>query len=212
MTSSLLDMIDSTIDFVSKYPQTLLAEIKVSNASNTKLENEQILHLLKLAFPTEEESKLVAALMRNGTLVDSMVITHTINEQAHVIGHVATTPVHYQYENERHNGLCLAPLAIHPQYQRHGIGSKLMHALLAKYRQNAASKYCYMTVCGDPKYYNRFAFESAYRYGLKCKWEAYPIDAFQIQIFQKANFVQPVIPADGELILVHHAVEFDECT
>lgn len=174
--------------------------------------NNQIINVLKLAFPTDAEAKLVEMFMDKKLLVDLMIAMDTFKDKNDIIGFISTTKVYYQCKNEKYYGLCLAPVAIHPQYQQNGIGTKLINMLVDKYKNEDEKNddYVYMTVLGHHEYYNRFGFESAYKYGLKCKWKC-PKDAFMIQIFDKDKFVKPSAGSNDELIIVHHLPEFDQC-
>eukprot|EP00483_Globobulimina_turgida_P012774 UN12798 len=94
-----------------------------------------------------------------------------------IVGFLSTTKVFYVFNNKQCNGLCLAPLAVHPQYQMNGVGSKMINELINRYKNKSSC--VYLTVLGAHKYYNRFGFASAYKFGLKCKWD-YPKEAFMI--------------------------------
>ena len=203
--SKAVQLIDETLDYIDVYSAKLLSQIKFRNASDSIDENSQILNVLKLAFPTDAEAKLVKSFMKKKVIVDSMVAM----DGDDVIGYVSTTKVYYECKEEKYEGLCLAPVAIHPQYQQNGIGTKLINKLLYKYKIDSKSGCVYMTVLGRHQYYNRFGYESAYKYGLKCKWEC-PKDAFMVQIFDKNKFVNPS-DSNPDLCLVHHLAEFDEC-
>ena len=204
--SNLLRLIDETIDYVNDYPSKLLSQIKITNASNSVDENKQILNLLKLSFPTDHSvSKLVQTFMQKNLLIDSIVAI----DKDEVIGYISTTKVYYEYKEEKFEGLCLAPLGIHPQYQYNGIGTKLGQTLVDRYKDKDKCDYIYMTVLGHINYYPRFGFKRAYKYGLKCKWDC-PKDAFMINIFDENKFVKPTDTND-DLCLVNHISAFDEC-
>eukprot|EP01084_Bolivina_argentea_P172892 299453_1 len=208
--SSLLNIIDATIDYVNNFSSLLASQVKYTDSKNTSDENKQILYVLKMAFPTDDESKLVAAFIKNNLLIDSMVAIDTFNNQNKIVAFISTTKVYYKYNDKKYYGLCLAPVATHPQYQQTGIGSKLINTMVNKYNDNN-NNCVYMTVLGNHKFYNRFGYVSAYKYGLKCKWE-YPKEAFMIQIFNEKSFVAPKVvdyDKNENLILVVHAKEFD---
>jgi predicted N-acetyltransferase YhbS len=62
-----------------------------------------------------------------------------------------------------HEALGLAPLAVAPHRQRQGIGSALVVELL---RRAEAAAWPMVFVLGDPKFYGRFGFEPAGRWGI----------------------------------------------
>jgi len=77
----------------------------------------------------------------------------------------------------------LAPMAIAPERQRQGIGSRLIEAGLKVLRQQACP---FVIVLGHPEYYPRFGFVPASGHGLACQWEGVPDEAFMVLILDKA--------------------------
>src|SRR5688572_6898112 len=77
--------------------------------------------IVRAAFPTEAESKLVDALRANGKAVISLV---AVNDEK-VLGHILFSPVSTTPPGEA-RGLGLAPVAVHPEVQSQGIGSQLI--------------------------------------------------------------------------------------
>lgn len=59
--------------------------------------------------------------------------------------------------------IALAPLAVHPEYQRQGVGSKLINTA-----HNIAAEYGYSisVVLGSPDYYSKFGYENSNDYGV----------------------------------------------
>ena len=120
---------------------------------------EQVRAILRAAFPTEAESKLVDALRANGKAVVSMVAV----EGNEVLGHILFSPVTTTPPGET-QGIGLAPVAVHPAVQSQGIGAKLIHGGLRKCKE---LDYDYCVVLGDPGYYRRFGFEKASPFGIR---------------------------------------------
>jgi putative acetyltransferase len=67
-------------------------------------------------------------------------------------------------------------MAVAPEFQRTGIGSKLIADGTRRLRERGT---IFVVVLGHPEYYPRFGFVPASRYGLHCQWEV-PDDAFMI--------------------------------
>ncbi|WP_090051221.1 GNAT family N-acetyltransferase [Lentzea fradiae] len=93
-----------------------------------------------------------------------------------VIGHVVCTR---GYLGDM-PALGLGPISVHPDHQRNGVGSALMHAVLggAEARGEHA-----VTLLGDPRYYSRFGFRLASEFGITppvAEWEPY----FQARLFE----------------------------
>ena len=71
-----------------------------------------------------------------------------------VVGHVTFSPVAVE-NNKNFLGYILAPLAVKPDYQRRGIGSKLIESGI---QQLSGMGVDALFVYGDPKYYSKFGF------------------------------------------------------
>lgn len=76
-----------------------------------------------------------------------------------VLGHVVCTR---GYIDEL-PALGLGPLAVHPDHQRAGVGSALMHAVLGAAEAQGESA---VILLGDPRYYSRFGFRLAAEFGI----------------------------------------------
>ncbi|MCI0640707.1 MAG: N-acetyltransferase [Gemmataceae bacterium] len=82
------------------------------------------------AFPTAVEARLVDALRAAGRLTVSLVAV----DVGQVVGHVALSPVTVAGAAD---GLGLAPVAVLPAHQRHGIGGRLVTKDLGQRRASA---------------------------------------------------------------------------
>jgi putative acetyltransferase len=71
-----------------------------------------------------------------------------------IVGHVAFSVVLINGEAEGWYGL--GPIAVQPQFQKGGIGSRLINAGLSKLQEMGAQG---CVLVGSPRYYNRFGFK-----------------------------------------------------
>lgn len=124
--------------------------------SETPADAAAVREVVKAAFPTPGEADLVDALRHQGLSRISLVA----EVEGAVLGHILFSPVTIA---DAHPGLGLAPVAVHPRLQRHGIGSRLIEEGLRRARASGAS--C-CVVLGDPAYYERFGFRHARPLGL----------------------------------------------
>ena len=136
-------------------------------------DHQQIRDLVRSAFPTDAESKLVDALRENGKTIISLVAVRGDEVLGHILfSPVTTTPL----GNAR--GIGLAPVAVKPGFQSQGIGSRLIGDGL---RLCNILAYDFVVVLGSPKYYARFGFKKASDFDLQNEYGA--DDDFMIMSF-----------------------------
>lgn len=95
------------------------------------------------------EQFIVKALREAGALSVSLVA----EKEDKVVVHVAISPVSVSDGSIGWYGM--GPVSVLPEYQRGGIGSRLVEIALAEIEQGGASG---CVVLGDPEYYRRFGF------------------------------------------------------
>src|SRR6516165_10493109 len=94
-------------------------------------DEDAIRHVNRLAFGQDEEARLVDALRDGGYVRASLVA-----EQAgHVVGHILFSDLLILTEAGTVPALALAPMAVLPPFQRHGIGSALVGRGLGECRR-----------------------------------------------------------------------------
>ncbi len=100
-------------------------------------------------------------------------------EKGRVVGHLLFSPVTLSGAARTVRGMGLAPMAVRPERQRRGIGSRLVRAGLDLLRERGCP---FVIVLGHPAYYPRFGFVPASRHGIRCTWEHVPDEAFMVRI------------------------------
>lgn len=105
------------------------------------------------AFGTPFEAQLVSDLIA----ADLAAISLAAWEKGRIVGHVLLSPLIAEIDGETAFALSLAPLAVHPDHQRQGIGSALTRAGLA---QADAQAWEAVIVLGHPEFYARFGFSA----------------------------------------------------
>lgn len=117
-------------------------------------------HVVHQAFGQAAEANLVDALRRNG----KAKISQVAEDNGRVIGHILFSEVTLEDEL---TGIGLAPLAVAPERQNEGIGSRLTEEGLKRCRE---AEYPFAVVLGHPEYYPRFGFVPASRFDVKSEY------------------------------------------
>jgi putative acetyltransferase len=133
-----------------------------------------IRHVNVIAFGQPAEADLVDKLRAAGAESLSLVA-----EDETVVGHILFTPV---VVDGRVVGMGLAPMAVHPDRQRQGIGSRLVQRGLEVLRERGCPL---VVVVGHPEYYPRFGFEPASKHGLASQWDGMPDEAFMVLVLDR---------------------------
>jgi putative acetyltransferase len=131
--------------------------------------------LNKRAFGQDQEANIVDALRNNGAALLSLVAT--VDDR--VVGHIMYSPLSVGDIN----GAALGPMAVIPEHQRQGIGSKLVEAGNRKLKDAGCP---FIIVVGHADYYPRFGFTPASEHGIKCEWDV-PNDVFMLLVLEQAK-------------------------
>ena len=137
------------------------------------------------AFPDEDLLPLVRDL-----LPDTTVVTSSVAEiDSRIVGHVIFTKCGVAGSNI--NAALLAPLAVSPAWQRHGIGSAIVRAGLRRLEDADVNR---LYVLGDPAFYGRLGFlpESLVEppFPLPAEWDG---------AWQSQNLGETTTPCTGKL-------------
>lgn len=151
----------------------------------------------ELAFDQIDEADLIDTLRKQCTEFISLVAI--IDEQ--VVGHLLFTPALLECPSHTLHGMGLAPMAVLPDYQNHGIGSVLVKTGIEQLDDERCP---FIIVLGHPGYYPRFGFLPASRLGIACPWEA-PDEAFMVRF-------PGAIPPDLQGSVARYRDEFNAAT
>jgi putative acetyltransferase len=145
------------------------------------------------AFGGPVEAKLVQLISERKLALISLVAVH----DGSVVGHVLFSRVTIAKSPETFDAVGLAPVALLPEFQRKGIGSKLIREGLARCKQ---ARYDAVVLIGDPAYYSRFGFLRAADFGLQNEYGVH--DEFMLPMRDGA--------LDGVAGMVKYLPEFQE--
>lgn len=110
------------------------------------------------AFETPLEADLVDALRADSSWIDGLSIV-SVGADGRPVGHALLTRCHIADTP----ALCLAPVAVLPEYQKTGAGAAAVRAALQAAKDKGER---YVTVLGHPAYYPRFGFARASAHGI----------------------------------------------
>lgn len=133
----------------------------------------QVFRVIQMAFESDVEAKLVDALRLNKkAFIPELSIVAKSDKK--LIGYILFTKNYItNSKGTVFESLTLAPLAIHPKYQKKGVGSQLIQRGLAKAKM---AGYKSVIVLGHVEYYQKFGFTACYNWGIKAPFEV-PADA-----------------------------------
>lgn len=133
----------------------------------TKSDYDEVYDAIKAAFETAEysdgnEHDLVVALRKSNNFIPDLSLVAI--EDNKIVGYILFTKIKIgEYEE-----ITLAPLAVLPQYQRKGIGRKLIENGHKIARELG---YHYSIVLGSETYYSKSGYSPAINYGIKAPFE-----------------------------------------
>lgn len=127
------------------------------------------------AFNQPQEGTIIEKIRESGVEILSLVAI--IDNK--IVGHIFFSPVRMEEQATLKDGMGLAPMAVLPDYQQQGIGSKLIKEGIQRLKLKSVP---YIIVLGHKDYYPKFGFETASKYGLKCQWDGVPDEAFMVMI------------------------------
>lgn len=105
----------------------------------------------RAAFSGDDEVGIIERLSEAGLVTASLVAF----EGDEVVGHILFSPLDVTIDDRKPAVTALAPLAVLPEYQNRGIGSRLTEEGIAAMREAGQDA---IIVLGHPEYYRRFGF------------------------------------------------------
>ena len=124
---------------------------------------EDVYNVIKTAFKTAQHSdgnehELVKSLRTSDSFIPKLSLVAIKDNK--IVGYILFTKVTIGFNEE----IALAPLAVLPDYQKQGIGSKLIKKA---HKMAKHLGYHYSIVLGSEKYYKKFGYMPAIKYGIK---------------------------------------------
>lgn len=139
----------------------------------------------------EDEAQLVANVRASdGYIADLSMVAE---ETGQIRGHVLFSKAVIKKDGKEIDVIVLAPIGVHPDHQKTGIGGLLIEEGLYRVREKG---YGLVLLIGHPDYYPKFGFEPARPYGLELTQFNVPDEVFMVCEVQSGSLNQ----IKGELI------------
>lgn len=129
----------------------------------------------KTANGYRNEAELVSKIRLDPSYHKKLEVVADDNNQ--IVGHGLLSKISIVNSHQSFPGLCLAPLDVHPDVQKSGIGTAIINEL-----ENRAINqgYKFISVLGWPEYYPRFGYHKASNYGIKAPFPV-PDETYMIK-------------------------------
>lgn len=124
-----------------------------------------------LAFGQEGESQLIEKIRKGDTFIPELSLV--AEEKKKIIGHILFSKINI-IGAQTYPSLALAPMSVHPDFQKKGIGSQLITIGL-QIAKNL--NFEHIIVLGHKDYYPKFGFRNASNWKIRCPFEV-PDDHF----------------------------------
>jgi len=133
---------------------------------------DDIYELNKLAFGQDNEARLVGLLRSAPGYVPGLSLVASAENA--LVGHILFSKIFVVSGDARHETLALAPMSVHPRYQKQGVGARLITQGLESARDMGFGS---VVVLGHEHYYPKFGFVPASRWGIRAPIDV-PDDVF----------------------------------
>lgn len=124
----------------------------------------------------EDESRLVENIRLSDCFVQELSLV--AEERRRIVGHALFSKAEVVDEDRKHEVIVLAPIAVMPDFQRKGIGGKLIQEGI---RRCTELGFPYIFLIGHPTYYPKFGFAPARQFGFELKQYEVPDEVFMVQ-------------------------------
>ncbi|KAF2330350.1 GNAT family N-acetyltransferase [Flavobacterium ginsenosidimutans] len=145
--------------------------MEVTLRQENKNDFESVFQLIEKAFEKEEHSDhkeqfLVERLRKSDAFIPELSVVAESDNR--IVGHILFTRLKIINDKDVFNCLSLAPVSVLPDFQRKGIGSKLI-----LYGHEVAKKlgYKFVILLGHQDYYPRFGYELCEKYNIKMPFD-----------------------------------------
>lgn len=132
---------------------------------------------LDQAYSDHKEHYLVNRLRVSSNFVPQLSIVAEM--EGSLAGYILLTSIEITGASGHYASLAMAPLAVHPDYQKRGIGSQL---IIKAHKKAKELGYTSVVVIGHKDYYPKFGYQLANTFGLTFPFKVPDINCFAIEL------------------------------
>ena len=137
-------------------------DINLTIRPESKRDYLQIKQINDLAFNQENEGIMIENLRSKPEFIPELSLIAKLENE--IVGHILFLPLKIKNNNSEFTTLSLAPMAVKSEYQKMGIGGKLMKK---GFEVSKELGFTSIIVLGYPEYYPKFGFKPAINWGIK---------------------------------------------
>jgi predicted N-acetyltransferase YhbS len=142
----------------------------------------KVFHLVERAFLDQaysdhREHHLVKRLRDSSNFIPQLSIVAEIDGR--LAGYILLTEIKIAGPAGQYVSLAMAPIAVYPDFQRQGIGSKL---IIYAHKKAKELGYRSVVVIGHQDYYPKFGYQLAHKFGLTFPFKVPEINCFAIEL------------------------------
>lgn len=126
-----------------------------------------------MPFSEGDEDKLVARLRNAPGFIPELSLVAELDGL--IVGHILFTPLVIDNGQQQFESLVLGPVSVLPEFQKQGIGGKLIRA---GHQKAVELGFRSVILIGHPEYYPRFGYKPASTWGIKTHYELPSDDVF----------------------------------
>lgn len=146
---------------------------------------EAVFNLIQKAFQSEpfsdhKEQFLVERLRKSDAFIPELSMVAEIDGK--VVGHILLTKLKIKNETNEFESLALAPISVMPEFQGKGIGKEL---IISSHTKAKELGYKSIVLLGHEKYYPKFGYKQADKYGIELPFEVPKENCMVIALTEK---------------------------
>ncbi|MBW8326791.1 MAG: N-acetyltransferase [Prolixibacteraceae bacterium] len=126
-----------------------------------------------MPFSEGDEDKLVARLRNAPGFIPELSLVAELDGL--IVGHILFTPLVIDNGQQQFESLVLGPVSVLPEFQKQGIGGKLIRT---GHQKAVELGFRSVILIGHPEYYPRFGYKPSSTWGIKTHYELPSDDVF----------------------------------